>query len=182
MTCNFTLRTDWGFIAGEATIEHGLSRLSLPCESRTAAISEIGIQEPWEGIIDLEQAQNDQVPAFIYSMADRLREYFRGKKVNFDVPVDLSGYSEFAKHVYQATSRIPWGRVTSYAELATLCGHPTAARAVGRAMASNRIPLIIPCHRVIAMNGNLSGFTGGVEMKRRLLILEGVLNEPINLL
>jgi methylated-DNA-[protein]-cysteine S-methyltransferase len=97
-------------------------------------------------------------------------EWVEGRR--FTVPLDLSGLSPFHRRVLQATRRIPYGRTATYRDLARRVGRPRAARAVGQAMARNPVPLVIPCHRVVAAGGGLGGFSGGLDLKRRLLALE----------
>lgn len=108
--------------------------------------------------------------------AELLRRYFAGEKVSFALPLDDSHWSTFGRAVYRAVVEIPWGEVRSYGEIARACGRPGAARAVGRLMAANRLPIIIPCHRVVAANGGLTGYSapGGVAFKRELLSFEAV--------
>lgn len=109
-------------------------------------------------------------------LVDRLREYANGGEDDFtDVEVDTSHLTRFGHRVIKACRAIPYGKTTSYAGLAEQAGSPKAARAVGQCMASNRVPLIIPCHRVVAADGRLGGFSapGGTTVKRRLLALEG---------
>jgi O-6-methylguanine DNA methyltransferase len=100
-----------------------------------------------------------------------LLEFFAGKRHSFDVPVILQG-SHFQVTVWSALRRIPFGETRTYAQLAEMIQRPAAARAVGRANATNRIPLVIPCHRVIGANGSLTGFAGGIHLKERLLAFE----------
>lgn len=104
-----------------------------------------------------------------------LSRYFEGDRVEFDLPLDLEGLSPFRGKVFREVSRIPYGTVLSYAQVAAACGSPGAARAVGGAMAANFLPILIPCHRVIGASGALTGFTapGGVASKRQLLMMEG---------
>ncbi|MBC8120893.1 MAG: methylated-DNA--[protein]-cysteine S-methyltransferase, partial [Gemmatimonadaceae bacterium] len=90
---------------------------------------------------------------------------------HFDLPLALRG-SAFQITVWQALTRIPFGETCSYGQLAVASGYPGAARAVGRANATNRIPLVIPCHRVIGADGSLSGFSGGTHLKTKLLAFE----------
>jgi methylated-DNA-[protein]-cysteine S-methyltransferase len=109
-------------------------------------------------------------------LAARLRELAGGVPQQFDeIELDIDRYTGFARDVLTACRRIPWGQTMTYGELAAQCGAPGAARAVGNVMASNRFPLVVPCHRVVAAGGRLGGFSApqGVEMKRRLLRLEG---------
>lgn len=108
------------------------------------------------------------------SLAGQITAYFDGRAAEFDVPVDLSGKTGFQRRVLGQCRRIPAGRVVTYGELARRAGRPRAARAVGQTMASNPVPLIIPCHRVVASGGGLGGFSaeGGPGLKRRLLAHE----------
>ena len=101
------------------------------------------------------------------------REYLAGQRQEFTVPVDWRGQTAFTRQVLEACARVPYGETVSYGELARQIGSPKAARAVGQALGRNPVPLIVPCHRVIAGGGGLGGFGGGLAMKRRLLELEG---------
>jgi len=98
-------------------------------------------------------------------------EYLEGKRDRFDLSLDLRG-TEFAISVYREVARIPYGRTATYSEVAAAVGHPKASRAVGNANAANPLPLVIPCHRVVAVGGRLGGYGGGLSMKRRLLAME----------
>jgi methylated-DNA-[protein]-cysteine S-methyltransferase len=104
-----------------------------------------------------------------------LEEYFAGERHRFDVKVDRRLIRGIALDVLAATSRVPFGRVTTYGELAGRIGHPRAARAVGNALGSNPIPIVIPCHRVLRAGGALGGYGGGVARKAKLLALEGAI-------
>jgi methylated-DNA-[protein]-cysteine S-methyltransferase len=106
-----------------------------------------------------------------------LLEYCAGERREFGLPLALVG-SEWQKAVWGALTRIPFGETRSYAEVAAMVGRPGAARAVGRANATNRLPVVVPCHRVIAADGTLGGFNGGLHLKVALLehekrVLEG---------
>lgn len=101
-----------------------------------------------------------------------LDRYLCGKPVIFNIPLDLCG-STFELSVWKALKRIPRGRTRSYKEVAGLLKKPGAARAVGNACGKNPVPIIIPCHRVIKGNGDMGGYTGGVEIKKTLLETEG---------
>jgi len=105
-------------------------------------------------------------------IARELSEYLKGARSHYTVEPLLSG-TDFQVRVWETLRRIPYGQVVTYGELAARAGYPRAARAVGMAMARNRIPIIVPCHRVIATNGRLGGFGCGLEVKRALLWLEG---------
>lgn len=101
----------------------------------------------------------------------QIDEYFAGSRREFDVPLAPRG-TAFQLEVWRALQRIPYGETRSYAEIARSIGRPAATRAVGAANGANPIPIIIPCHRVIGSNGALTGFGGGIDVKRWLLDLE----------
>lgn len=105
---------------------------------------------------------------------EQLTEYFAGKRTTFELPLEALG-SAFEHRVWNALRRIPFGSTISYGELAKRLGDPLQARAVGTANGKNPIPIIVPCHRVIGSNGDLTGFGGGIECKRWLLQHEGAL-------
>ena len=105
--------------------------------------------------------------------ASELAEYFAGKRRKFTVPLDLHG-TPFQLQVWQTLRRIPFGKAVSYGEEARMLGKPKAARAVGSANGRNPVPIIVPCHRVVAGDGSLGGYSAGLPMKRKLLALEGV--------
>lgn len=100
-----------------------------------------------------------------------IREYFDGKRKVFDIPLHLKG-TEFQKKVWAALQEIPYGETRSYSELAAMAGNPAACRAVGGANHHNPVMILVPCHRVIGKNGDLTGFGGGLEVKKYLLDLE----------
>ena len=104
-------------------------------------------------------------------------DYFAGRAADFSgIALDLVGLTPFQRRVYRALRKVPRGRTVTYGDLARLIGSPRAARAVAGAMGRNPMPLIIPCHRVVGRGGALGGFSaaGGVDLKRRMLALEGV--------
>ena len=107
----------------------------------------------------------------------QLREYFAGKRRRFDVPLHLEG-TAFQERAWAAMRKIPYGATISYAQQAKQIGKPRATRAVGTANGANPIPIIVPCHRVVASDGSLGGYALGLTMKRRLLALEGVNERP----
>ncbi len=113
-------------------------------------------------------------PDMLPMLQQQIRDYFAGRSVAFDVPVRLDHLTSFQKEVLKACRRIPPGRTLTYGQLAERLGHPRAARAVGNALARNPVPLVIPCHRVVASGGQWGGFSAeaGVPLKKRLLALE----------
>lgn len=104
-----------------------------------------------------------------------LEQYFAHGRTRFDVRVDRRLMGPFAREVLRATGQVPFGRTATYGQIAARIGRPTASRAVGRALGSNPIPIVIPCHRVVGAGGRLTGYAGGLPRKERLLQLEGVL-------
>ncbi|OUC97235.1 methylated-DNA--[protein]-cysteine S-methyltransferase [Streptomyces swartbergensis] len=106
--------------------------------------------------------------------------YFAGERRDFDLPLDWSLISGFNREVLrELASGVPYGTVVGYGDLAGRVGQPGAAQAVGMAMGANPLPVVVPCHRVVESGGGIGGFGGGLETKRRLLALEGVLPEPL---
>jgi methylated-DNA-[protein]-cysteine S-methyltransferase len=103
-----------------------------------------------------------------------LDEYFEGRRREFDLPLDLR-VAEFPAAVLHELARVPYGQTDTYGKLAARAGRPRAARAVGTIMNRNPIPIVLPCHRIVGANGALTGYAGGLEVKRRLLELEGAM-------
>ena len=130
----------------------------------------IGIWLPSEGRTTTHSA--GELPTVLKDTASQLDEYFAGERTEFDVPMELDG-TDFQKDVWTELSRIPYGTTISYGELARRVGRPKGPRAVGQANGRNPIPIIVPCHRVLASNG-IGGYGGGLPMKRALLAVEGV--------
>ena len=158
-----TCETAFGWV-GIAASEAGLVGLTLPAPTEAAALEQLrerhGPGEPDDGRLA--------------SLKARLQAYFRGEPVSFDdLSLDVQGATEFQRRVWAATRAIPRGQTRTYGELAREIGSPGAARAVGQALARNPWPIVVPCHRVVGHGGRLTGFGGGLEMKRRLLEMEG---------
>lgn len=146
--------------------EGKLAQSTLPQASRELALAELNAGLA-DGYIEDEAAFGN--------LPGRLRGYFAGRKADFaDVALDLSGYGPFHADVLRAAQPIPYGQTVTYGDLARSAGSQRAARAAGSAMAGNRFPVIVPCHRVIAAGGRIGGFASGLEWKRSLLNLEGV--------
>ncbi len=111
--------------------------------------------------------------AAVTDAARQLDEYFRGRRRDFDVALAETPATDFQREVWRVLRSLPFGTVATYAQVASLAGHPRAARAVGNANHANPWPVFVPCHRVVASNG-LGGYGGGEDLKRFLLDLEGV--------
>ncbi len=129
------------------------------------------------GITSVRRLEEEILPettvaACLQDGVQQLGEYFKGERTTFDLKLDWSGAPEFNKLVWAELLKIPYGRTTYYAAIAEKLGDAKAMRAVGMANRNNPIPIIVPCHRVIAKNGELHGYYYGLEMKRKLLELE----------
>src|SRR5207247_1865260 len=105
-------------------------------------------------------------------VARELDQYFSGKRKSFDVAVDMSTLTDFQRRILSATARVAFGDVSTYAKVAAKAGSEKASRAAGQALGSNPIPIVVPCHRILASDGSLGGYAGGLDAKRRLLGLE----------
>jgi methylated-DNA-[protein]-cysteine S-methyltransferase len=115
--------------------------------------------EPWPGSIGA---------GLLEAAAMQVEEYFSGRLLEFDLPMHFDG-TDFQRTVWKQLQRIPYGETVSYGELAEAIGNPKAVRAVGAANGRNKLPVVVPCHRVIGSNGKLTGFGGGVDLKRSLI-------------
>lgn len=142
--------------------EVGLVSLSLPHKSLAEALR--------KSRFDLSAAE--QRPDLFIALFERLTSYFKGKPVQFPDPLDFPGTSRFQHRVWEATRRIPYGETRSYRWVAEQIGSPLASRAVGRALGANPLCIVVPCHRVVGVRGDLCGFAGGLPMKKWLLTLE----------
>jgi methylated-DNA-[protein]-cysteine S-methyltransferase len=147
-------------------LESPIGRLVLECDGDVL----IGVWLPHERRHSRRDA--DDVPPVLKEAATQLEEYFAGDRREFDVPMELDG-TPFQREVWAELSRIPYGKTISYGELARRVGRPNGPRAVGQANGRNPIPIIVPCHRVLASNG-IGGYGGGLAVKRALLAIEGV--------
>jgi len=108
----------------------------------------------------------------LHRFAGQLTRYFRGEKVPFDFDLDLSSGTQFQRSVWKIVRKIPYGTLVSYKSIAREYGNSLCARAVGNALGSNPIPIVIPCHRVIRTDRSLGGFSGGIKWKKNLIALE----------
>jgi methylated-DNA-[protein]-cysteine S-methyltransferase len=153
---------------GVAWSRVGVTRLQLPEADR-------GMTEP--RLRTRAASAGEAMPAAIDRLIADIRSYMTGRSVDFGaIAIDLPRIDPFERKVYVAARAIPWGQTLSYGELARQIGSADAARAVGRALARNPVPIIIPCHRILAKGRRIGGFSapGGTVTKERLLALEGV--------
>jgi methylated-DNA-[protein]-cysteine S-methyltransferase len=141
-------------------------------ELRLFASAEAARQEVPAAAAAAVAAASPPASALLREVRRQLAEYFAGERRVFDLPLDPRG-TDFERRVWQEVAAIPYGETRSYAQVARAAGRPAACRAVGRANGSNPIPLVIPCHRVIGSDGSLTGYGGGLPLKRFLLALEG---------
>lgn len=147
--------------------EAGLARVLLPGDDREAMAERLA----------RTGARPGPPPIWVQRLMDRIDDYASGENVDFsDMALDLSGVPEFHRRAYRLLLTYGWGQVTTYGEMARALGDVGLSRAVGQAMGANPMPLVIPCHRVLASNGKPGGFSapGGAESKLRMLALEGV--------
>lgn len=114
-----------------------------------------------------------ELPRRLDAARHQLDEYFAGERTEFELPLDLALSAGFRRKVLRHLGRVPYGEVVTYKDLAVKAGSPAASRAVGTTMATNPIPIVLPCHRVIRTGGDLGGYGGGLDAKRALLALEG---------
>jgi methylated-DNA-[protein]-cysteine S-methyltransferase len=158
-----------------------------PLGAMTLAATHAGLAGVWfDGQRHLPDALNSpaQWPAdashpVLQKTTDQLTQYFAGQRNGFDVPLDLSGGTDFQQSVWQALLAIAPGETCSYGSISKTIGNPAAVRAVGAAVGRNPISIIVPCHRVVGTNGTLTGYAGGLDRKAALLKLEGVLTEEL---
>ena len=115
-----------------------------------------------------------EAPARLDDVRRELDEYFEGRRQEFELPIDWSLSHGFFRRVLKQTARIDYGSVGTYSEMARRAGSPRAVRAAGNALGSNPIPIVVPCHRVVGTNGQLTGYTGGLHRKIALLQIEGI--------
>lgn len=156
----------WGWM-GIAESSKGIQAIVLPKRSKRAVESDLRAQskEP------LQQEESAQLEA----ARDQLLDYLAGRRNTFDVPIDLSQGTSFQRQVWRTLQRVPFGKLRSYQWIAARVGGRHYARAVGNAVGANPLPIVVPCHRIVAHDASLGGFSGGLSMKRKLLLLEGTL-------
>jgi len=147
------------------------ARVATPIGELTLVATDIGLREVrWPGeappSIAVEAPPDDPVLA---AAAGQLRAWFAGERTAFDLPLDLAAATDFQRRAWLALSEIPYATTRSYGEQARMLGAPRAARAVGAANGRNPLPIVLPCHRLVGADGSLTGFGGGLDVKRALL-------------
>lgn len=170
------MRKNW---ISHLPLDSSCGTISTPVGQLTVFVSSKGLHrivwgnehETEECLQALQNFKKDERHPVFLKTIKALQEYFSGKRHTFDLPLVLHG-TEFQLQAWQALCDIPYGQTRSYAEQAEKVGNRNKARAVGMANHYNPIPIIIPCHRVIGANGQLTGFAGGLELKQYLLTLE----------
>lgn len=161
-------QSPWGWM-GVAESSKGIQAIVLPKRSKKAVASELMAQ----GNGQWQQAESPRMEA----LRVQLLQYLAGRVNTFDVPLDLSLGTSFQRQVWRTLQRVPYGKLRSYQWIAARVGGPHYARAVGNAVGANPLPIVIPCHRIVAHDASLGGFSGGLPMKRKLLTLEGTLTQ-----
>jgi methylated-DNA-[protein]-cysteine S-methyltransferase len=159
-----TLDTPVGELLLAAT-ERGLVRVAYASEGHQAALERLA-REVSPRVL--------RAPARLDRAARELEEYFAGRRSTFDLPLDLRLTHGFRRTVLSHLPEIGYGRTASYAAVAALAGNPKAVRAVGTACATNPLPVIVPCHRVVRSDGSIGRYVGGTDVKQALLTLEAV--------
>ncbi len=157
---------------GLAASERGLARISLYGTEGLNRDAHF-VPEPKHAGRLFETSR--PAPSFLSAGLCQVEEYLQGKRCEFDLPLDLDGFTPLARQVLEACRAIPFGEVMTYHQLAETAGRPRAARFAGTMMARNPLPLVIPCHRVVGSDGRLHGFgaPGGLATKAWLLTMEG---------
>ncbi|MFN2390315.1 MAG: methylated-DNA--[protein]-cysteine S-methyltransferase [Actinomycetota bacterium] len=149
-----------------AASRHGLVRLAYPDERVGVVL---------DALAERVSPRLLHVPGRLDEARRQLDDYFEGRRTDFSLAVDLRLVSPFGRRVLTRTRAIAYGATASYREVAAGSGNPRAVRATGTALGRNPVPIVVPCHRVVRSSGDLGGYTGGLERKRKLLELEGVL-------
>jgi O-6-methylguanine DNA methyltransferase len=161
-----SFQTEWGWIEMTAS-EKGITSIVLPGSVRAEKATRHAAGGRFQ--------PNGRTSSILADAKAQVIDYLAGTRRDFSVPVDMSRGTAFQRRVWRAILRIPYGRVRSYQWVAERAGGKQYARAVGMALGANPVPIVVPCHRIIARDGSLGGFGCGLSMKRRLLRLERAL-------
>jgi methylated-DNA-[protein]-cysteine S-methyltransferase len=160
------------------TVDSPFGELVLAATPRGLVRLAFQVEDPDEVLEDLARRVSPRVleaPARLDEVRRELDLYFEGRLREFELPLDWRLTQGFRRRVLRATARVPYGRTSTYTEMATKAGSPRAFRAAGTALGANPLPIVVPCHRILHSGGGLGGYGGGLDMKRRLLQIEGVL-------
>jgi len=155
--------------------EEAILTVELPPGPCVLAATRRGLATVRFGADATSAGASEAAPEALATLAEAARQlqaYFAGELREFELPLDLSGRTDFQEKVLAACMAIPYGATATYGQLAAAAGHPGAARAAGQVMAHNRLPLVVPCHRVVGSGGRLGGYGYGLGMKQALLALE----------
>ena len=155
--------------------ENGLCRICFSLDSEEDFVQELTLLYPYCEIVRYREGERaaDSRKSMIGRYCTALQDYLAGRLRKFDLPIDLSLLTPFQRLVLEATAEVGYGEVTTYGEIARRIRRPKASRAVGNALSRNPVPIVIPCHRVIASDGTLGGYSTGLSFKQALLALEG---------
>jgi methylated-DNA-[protein]-cysteine S-methyltransferase len=146
------------------------ARVATPIGELTLVATDAGLREVlFAGEEPPVQAAEAPADPVLAAAADQLRAWFAGERTAFDLPLDLAAATAFQRRAWLALAEIPYATTRSYGEQARVLGAPRAARAVGAANGRNPLPIVLPCHRLVGADGSLTGFGGGLEVKRALL-------------
>jgi methylated-DNA-[protein]-cysteine S-methyltransferase len=158
-------------------VETEIGKLFIVAENQRLSAVHIG-EEDFKANEDISVTYLEMEEPILLESVKQLREYFAGERMNFNLPLELDG-TVFQIEVWKKLGEIPYGKTNSYQEIAQAVGRPKAVRAIGQANKANKLPIIIPCHRVIGKNQTLTGYAGTrTEIKDRLLSLEGAAFKP----
>jgi len=161
-------KSRWGWMGVSETTK-GIDVVVLPKTSRRAVLLELQLSEA--DLLDGRRSSR------LREAQAQLTSYLAGARRSFNLPLDISQGTSFQRKVWQTLRRVSYGRLRSYQWVALRVGGGQYARAVGNAVGANPIPIVIPCHRIVAQDASLGGFSGGLPTKRKLLTLEGTLAE-----
>lgn len=164
MTHSSTFKTAWGWVTITAS-DKGVTSIDLSPSDR--------VRESGPG-------GGDPAGAIVGEAQQQLLAYLDGTRREFSFPVDWSAGTTFQRKVWRAITKIPYGKLRSYQWVAMRVGGKQYARAVGMALGANPLPIVVPCHRIVAHDGSLGGFSCGLPLKRRLLKLEGTLDQLLS--
>jgi len=161
-------QSPWGWM-GVSETDKGLDGVALPQKSKRAVEASLRERSADPFV--------SEATARLTAAQQQLMEYLEGTRQEFDLPLDLSGGTAFQRRVWRTLLNVPYAKLRSYQWVAARVGGPQYARAVGNAVGANPLPIVVPCHRIVAQDATLGGFSGGLPTKRKLLTLEGTLSQ-----